>query len=300
MTLEQLRHFVFAARDKNLSQAANALYVSHSAISRSIASLEKELGIRLLNRTSRSVSTTKAGELLLMRASRLLEEVDSIKADIATLGDGEQALLRFSCAVSFSDSMMDFIQSFQAEFPNLSMRFTTTTPFQASEDLSSGRCDLAMTYSYARPTQNPHLARIVLESGHFVFVTSDRSPLAKRTSVSFEELGPLLGIYPPGTPHTSQNLPSLNSRDDALRFENTTESILFPVIMNQDSVVLPEHCTRDLNKHCITIPLTGRSSDVCYDLELYYKEDNPNPMIPVFISALLESGIISQQLSDGR
>src|SRR5580698_424186 len=71
----QLRAFVLVANARSFSRAAESLGVSSSALSQTIRGLEERLGVRLLNRTTRSVSPTEAGELLLRRVSPAIEEL---------------------------------------------------------------------------------------------------------------------------------------------------------------------------------------------------------------------------------
>jgi DNA-binding transcriptional LysR family regulator len=71
----QLRAFVLVASALSFSRAAETLGVSSSALSQTIRGLEQRLGVRLLNRTTRSVSLTEAGELLLQKVGPALEEL---------------------------------------------------------------------------------------------------------------------------------------------------------------------------------------------------------------------------------
>ncbi len=80
MELEQLRIFAAVAEAQSFSAAARALFVSHSTTSRAVSSLERELGVELLDRQGRVVRTTPAGEELLKRTKRLLSEVEEAKA----------------------------------------------------------------------------------------------------------------------------------------------------------------------------------------------------------------------------
>lgn len=72
MELKQLRAFAAVAECGSFSQGAKKLYVSHSAVSRDIAALEEELGVRLLERGNRVLGLTAAGETLLAEARGLL------------------------------------------------------------------------------------------------------------------------------------------------------------------------------------------------------------------------------------
>jgi LysR family transcriptional regulator, transcription activator of glutamate synthase operon len=85
MELRQLRYFVGVAEQRHFTRAAAQLHVAQPALSQQIRRLEDELGLELLARTSRSVALTQAGELLLVRARRVLAEVDGIGADLDAL-----------------------------------------------------------------------------------------------------------------------------------------------------------------------------------------------------------------------
>ena len=79
MELEQLRTFLAVAECGSFSEAAKRLFVSHSTTSRAVAALEAELGTTLLRRSSRSVTLTPAGEVLVERAKDLLRQAEAIK-----------------------------------------------------------------------------------------------------------------------------------------------------------------------------------------------------------------------------
>jgi DNA-binding transcriptional LysR family regulator len=82
--LNDLAAFLAVARQGSFTKAAAQLGVSQSALSQTLRSLEARLGLRLLTRTTRSVSTTEAGERLLSTAG---PRVDEIEAELAALGD---------------------------------------------------------------------------------------------------------------------------------------------------------------------------------------------------------------------
>ena len=82
MEAEQLRIFRAVAEHGSFTAAAKALFVSHSTTSRAVAALERELGTPLFLRQGRSVSLTKAGEMLKPEAERLLKLMEEIKQKI--------------------------------------------------------------------------------------------------------------------------------------------------------------------------------------------------------------------------
>ena len=76
MTLNQLHYFQTIARLENYRAAAEELYISQPSLSRSIDSLEKELGVQLFERTGRGITLTKSGRLFLEYVDRILEDCD--------------------------------------------------------------------------------------------------------------------------------------------------------------------------------------------------------------------------------
>ncbi|MBQ8129511.1 MAG: LysR family transcriptional regulator [Clostridia bacterium] len=78
MTLQMLTYFISVARHRNFTRAAEECFVTQPALSRAISDLEEELQCRLLNRTSRSVSLTPAGEVCLTEAMRVIGACDRL------------------------------------------------------------------------------------------------------------------------------------------------------------------------------------------------------------------------------
>ena len=78
MELEQLRIFIAVAETGGFSAGARKLYISHSTTSRTVAALEDELGVRLLERDNRVFGLTGAGKLLLKEAKELLASAEDM------------------------------------------------------------------------------------------------------------------------------------------------------------------------------------------------------------------------------
>ena len=83
MELVQLRIFLAAAEDGGFSPAARRLYISHSTVSRTVAALERELGVQLFVRSNRRQRLTSAGKLLADEARALLTQADALREKLA-------------------------------------------------------------------------------------------------------------------------------------------------------------------------------------------------------------------------
>lgn len=86
MELRQLRYLVAVADERHFTRAAAREHVAQPALSRQIQALERELGVALVDRTSRRVSLTAAGEQFVAHARRILDEVERARLDIADAG----------------------------------------------------------------------------------------------------------------------------------------------------------------------------------------------------------------------
>jgi DNA-binding transcriptional LysR family regulator len=98
MNLNDLQSFVTTARLKSFTRAAAALGVTPSALSQTISGLEAKLDIRLLTRTTRSVSVTEAGERLLQSVGHRIDEISAELDHLTGLRDKPAGLVRITCS----------------------------------------------------------------------------------------------------------------------------------------------------------------------------------------------------------
>src|SRR5882757_3822292 len=94
--INDLIAFLAVARERSFTRAAAQLGVSQSALSHTIRSLEERLGLRLLTRTTRSVSPTEAGERILRTAGPRLEEIEVELAALSELRETPAGTIRIS------------------------------------------------------------------------------------------------------------------------------------------------------------------------------------------------------------
>ena len=94
MQIQQMRYVLAAAEKKSFSAAAKALFLSQPSLSQQILHLEKELGVSLFVRHSKSVSLTEAGEQFVTAARRILNEVDQLAENMKKYSILEAGTLR--------------------------------------------------------------------------------------------------------------------------------------------------------------------------------------------------------------
>ena len=101
MEIRTLRYFLEAAREENMSKAAERMHISQSALSKQLKGLEEELGKKLFVRHSFSIELTEEGMLLRKRAEDLLSMADKITAEFASMDDIIGGNIYFGCAESY-------------------------------------------------------------------------------------------------------------------------------------------------------------------------------------------------------
>lgn len=140
--LNGLRVFERVAALKGFSPAAKALGMPKSTASRAVARLEAELGIRLLQRTTRQVSLTAAGELLFERSRRMLEGLDDVASLAAELAESPRGTLAISAGIGFGINVLaGELPGFLERYPGVSVSIDLTS---RNAELVSERVDVAI------------------------------------------------------------------------------------------------------------------------------------------------------------
>ena len=112
--------FTRVVEQGSFAAAAERLGVSTSAVSRSVADLESHLGVRLLNRTTRRLSLTEAGQSFLERAVQLLADLEEAEAAVSSSAVSPRGTLRVTCAITFGERFVaPVVAEFCARHPDL-------------------------------------------------------------------------------------------------------------------------------------------------------------------------------------
>ncbi len=188
METRLLEQFVAVATEGGVTRAAERLWAAQSTVSAGIASLERSLGVRLFERTGRTLVLTTAGEDLLPHARAVLESLDRMR-DLATVEDADlRGRVRLGIFTSMDIvDLTGVLRRFRQRHPLVAVELMTSPTGTTGlvQDLVAGRLDLA--YSGLPNPPSGIVVEPLRELPFRVFTAPDH-PLAGRTSVSLAEL----------------------------------------------------------------------------------------------------------------
>ncbi|ACY31931.1 MULTISPECIES: LysR family transcriptional regulator [Comamonas] len=125
--LRAIETFVKALEGGSIASAARQLGISPAAASQNIARLERELGTRLITRTTRSMALTEAGESYLARVAPVLDELEKAQSDLSLIHGELQGRLRIACMAAFGRHVLaPLLPAFAALHPRLELELLIT------------------------------------------------------------------------------------------------------------------------------------------------------------------------------
>ena len=152
MELRQLRYFVTLAEELHFGRAAEREHIVQSALSQQVQRLERELGVRLLERSTHHVALTGAGVVFLVEARQILASVD--RAVVAARNTvGAAAPLRVGIIDSSYDSMPQILHEVQARYPDLVIHQIEATVPEQYQRLMDGRLDVGVGRATLAPAE---------------------------------------------------------------------------------------------------------------------------------------------------
>lgn len=198
MDLRQLRYLVALADERNFTRAAAREHVAQPALSQQIRRLEDELGLTLVRRTTRRMSLTEAGELLVARARRVLAEVDAARAELQALSGLQGGRLALGALHTMGPVDLSLLlASFHRRHPAVELTVREQSSEELAQMLRDDEIDLAFLSVTERiQSHGLHLHPLVSEELVAILPSSHR--LARAEQLRLADLGddPFIGFRP--------------------------------------------------------------------------------------------------------
>lgn len=187
MLFRQMKYFIAVVECSSFTEAAEQCYISQSAISQQIRSLEKELGVELIHRENRSFTLTPAGKYFYEQSKGILNEVEDIRRETFRIGKDKEMELKIGYLRCYSgQELHQAVAEFSRLYPEVSIYIVNGTHEELYDLLRFGGADLVLT-DQRRAFSDKYANFQLLKCGCYVEL-SVRSPLAEQESVTMEEL----------------------------------------------------------------------------------------------------------------
>ena len=145
MELRVLNYFLVIARESNFTKAAEQLHITQPTLSRQIAQLEEELGVKLFVRSNHSIILTEAGMMLKRRAQELLSLADKTRKDISYIGQNLEGTLSIGCGEFLANRCLaDCIAAFRQEYPQVKYEPSSGNTAKIQDGLERGLLDIGL------------------------------------------------------------------------------------------------------------------------------------------------------------
>lgn len=187
MDFRQIQYFIEVAKREHVTEAAHALHVAQSAVSRQIYNLEQELGTDLFIREGRSVRLTPIGRRFLLHAKEAIKVIESGKREVEEYLDPERGIVRIGFPSSLAAyTLPTVISAFREEHPQVKFQLHQALYHRLIEMVIKGEIDMALIAPL--PKHEKKVKGDILFMERIVALLPASHPLAKRSSIKLSEL----------------------------------------------------------------------------------------------------------------
>lgn len=196
-----LAYFLAICREKGFSQAAHKLDKSQSAVSTQIALLEKDLGIKLFDRSKRPLDVTEAGQLFLDFARDVLNKTEDFERYVSELSSGVAGTVKIGASTSVGTYILPaIISQLLRRFPKINVSVSTQPRSLVFESVRRADVDFGFVLSDKPPDA---LESRTLKTERLCLFVSSNHALAKKKRIKIPELGSIpFVVGPKGTEYT--------------------------------------------------------------------------------------------------
>jgi LysR family nitrogen assimilation transcriptional regulator len=199
MELRQLRYFVAIVDHGSLSRAALVLHVAQPALTQQLRQLEEELGAQLLHRSAQGVLSTDAGKVFYEHAQAILKQIGDAKSAVTQSTTKPTGTVTLGLPQSISGALaLPMLMAVRTAYPEISLQLTEELSGNLTEQLKSGRINLAVLFDDGQLTQFT-TTQMIEEEMYFVCRASSRFACTDGTLTLAQAVTPTLML--PGLQH---------------------------------------------------------------------------------------------------
>ncbi|MBS4223725.1 LysR family transcriptional regulator [Lederbergia citrea] len=194
--LDLYKVFCMVGKSESFSKAAKALYMTQPAVSQAIMQLERELDVRLFNRTPKGVSLTYEGSLLFEYVNSAINIIDAGEEKILEFKNLTTGELKIGVGDTISRHfLLPYLEAFHNKYPNIKFKIVNGTTLEICSILKAGEVDIAICNF---PIDDPTLELIPCIDIHDIFVCGEKYKQLLPKPISIDEVAklPLILLEP--------------------------------------------------------------------------------------------------------
>ncbi len=185
--IRQMQYFQSVVRNHSFSEAAEECHISQSAVSQQVQSLEKELGVQLLQRKNRKFILTPAGEYFYKKSLVLVADYERLCTETAKIALGDEAVLHIGYLRGYNGKEFRCaLDCFSSKFPDVSVKIEYGNHEELFEMLRTGKTDLVFN-DQRRAFSNEYM-NLVLDVKEICIEISARNPISTLKQVTLQDL----------------------------------------------------------------------------------------------------------------
>ncbi|MCM1412671.1 MAG: LysR family transcriptional regulator [Lachnospiraceae bacterium] len=195
MEIRILRYFLAVVREESITKAAEVLHITQPTLSRQLAQMEEEIGIKLFDRGTRKIRLTNEGLLLRRRAEEILQLVDKTEKELIEQEEQVEGKISIGCGEAASVQILpDLIRNFHQKYPLVTFDLFTATADLVKEQMERGLLDLGLLLESIEMGKYEFVRLDMKEK--WVVLMPPNDPLAGKEHITADELAKLPLILP--------------------------------------------------------------------------------------------------------
>lgn len=195
MEIRVLRYFLTVVREESITKASDVLHITQPTLSRQLAQMEEEIGVKLFDRGSRKIKLTSEGILLRRRAEEILQLVDKTEKEMTQQEELVEGRISVGCGEMGSVQLLpELFQAFHQKYPLVNFDLFTATADLVKDQMDKGLLDLGLLLEPV-DMEKYDFIRLNTKERWVVLMPPD-SPLTGKESVTASDLAALPLILP--------------------------------------------------------------------------------------------------------
>ncbi len=291
MELRHLRYFVAVAEELHFGRAAARLHIAQPPLSQQIMNLENELGVKLFDRTGRSIQMTVAGVYFLKEAQQVLLHVEQAAETARRIYRGEAGRLTVGFVGSVVHTFLPAgLRLFRERFPDVELVLQELNTAEQIKSLYAKRIDVGFLYPVA---QDPALASRTLTRAPLLVALPKKHALSGRKSLRIRELAkePFIANTRSSEPVVRDAFISLcHSAGFSPRIAQEAgqvQTVLGLVASGLGACLLPDYVKNIKRPDVQYVPLSGSPPTV--ELAVVWRSDNSSTLVKSFVKVIESS-----------